>query len=375
MKILPKSSSGIVLAQSGDLAIVYDLVCEVVHHLNSTAALLLAACDGESPFDEVVDNWTALSHADPDRVANDVEAGIARLTELGLIGRTEDPTLLAPRVGSKAELVDPVMGAVHAVLDHGLVFRGNDRQLLDEIDTYLGTADEHRAVDLFFDVVTRPDGGVTLTTDDMWDFPSREAMLHQVVGAVNEYAARTRNCIALHSAAVRSPVGEVVVLPGTSGSGKSTLAGALVAAGWDYLGDEAIGVRPITLSAISFPKCLTLDAVSRRVLGLPAGHAPDVAVEELRPDAVRLFGDVGPIDQILLPTFVEGAVATFDRLTPADAIDALLANSLNLGGAGESGFQALCDLAATVPVTRLTHGDSREVARLIGETGITRLSR
>ena len=89
-----------------------------------------------------------------------------------------------------------------------------------------------------------PDGAIALSgLGPDRPFGSRDRLLEELPTALNQLAAASTTCLALHSGAVRSPAGEIVLLPATSGSGKTTLTAALVRLGWDYLTDEAAGVR------------------------------------------------------------------------------------------------------------------------------------
>jgi hypothetical protein len=101
------------------------------------------------------------------------------------------------------------------------------------------------------------------------------------------------------------------------------------------------------------------------VLNLPESDSADLDPAEISADVTRLDGDVGPISRVVLPTYQEGAEVTVQRLEPHEAVVELLANTLNLARAGQAALDAVCDLAATVPVERLIHGDAHQaVARV-----------
>ena len=344
----------------------YDLVTETAHQLNATAGALLAACDGEADVDAAVTDWADGAGVDRADVAADVTAGLAMLTELGLVGRDESFDAPKPPVGSTEDAPNgAVTGSVHPVIDYNIALRGPDADVLEALDTFLGTGTDAEKPTMFFDAHETADGELVLVTDYEWRFPSREACLRQLTSVVNEYAVWTHSCAAFHAGAVRSPDGELVLLPAPSGNGKSTLTGAFVAAGWDYLGDEAIGVRPDSLVAVGYPKRLAIDASSRAVLNLPESDSADLDPAEISADVTRLDGDVGPIGRVVLPTYQEGAEVTLQRLEPHEAVVELLANTLNLARAGQAALDAVCDLAATVPVERLIHGDAHQaVARV-----------
>jgi len=356
-------------------AFAFDPFTETAHQLNATAGMLLAACDGERDLDEAVTAWADVAGVERDVVAADVVAGMAALRELGLVGR--DKPFVAPErpVGSVATpATSSRMGLVHPVIDYDIAFRSAESQLIEAIDVFLGTGSEGRKASMFFDVSTGPSGEVVLETDHEWRFPSRQAFFRQLTSVMNEYAVWTHSCAALHAGAVRSPSGEVVLLPAPSGAGKSTLTGAFVAAGWDYLGDEAIGVRPGPCAAVGYPKRLAIDAGSRTVLGLPGSDLGDLDPSELRPGVQRLTIEAGPITRVLLPAYGEGAQMALTPLAPHEAVVELLANTLNLARCGQPALDAVCDLAATVPVERLVHCDARKAvvqieARRVGVNG------
>ena len=109
---------------------------------------------------------------------------------------------------------------------------------------------------MFFDAHEDGDGQLVLVTDYELKFLSLGPRLRQLTSVVSEYAVWTHSCAALHTGVVRSPEGEVVLLPTPLGDGKSTITCAFVAAGWDYLGDEAIGVRPETGVAVGYPEAV-----------------------------------------------------------------------------------------------------------------------
>lgn len=344
----------------GDRAVAYDLVTETAHQLNASAGALLDACDGTSDIDDAVTAWADGAGANRERVAADVKAGLAMLEEMGLVGRDVPFDVPAQPTGSIEAAADDVVhvGLVHSVIDYDIALRGPQPELVATLDAFLGTGRDTGEPSLVFDVHENADGEVVLVTDYEWKFPSLDACLRQLTSVVNEYAVWTHGCAALHSGGVRSPGGAIVLLPAPSGNGKSTLTGAFLAAGWDYLGDEAIGVRADSKVAVGYPKRLAVDASSRAVLNLPESVSGDLDPAEINADVVRLDGDVGPVGRVVLPTYQEGAEVTVRRLEPHEAVVELLANALNLARAGQAALDALCDLAASVPVDRLVHGDA-----------------
>jgi hypothetical protein len=344
----------VLAAPLDDLTVLYDLVTEVVHVLNASAGLVWLACDGTTDLAGAVAPIVEATGADPDQVAADVAQGVDQLVAAGLLGRGDEPP--DPPAIERRPVEGSVCSAVHAILDDGVRFVGDDGDLLAAIDALLGI-DDGRPATVDLGVHERADGTVDL---EGWGpprvYPSRHSLLDALPSTLNLIAAASSTCLALHSGAVRSPRGEVVLLPARSGDGKTTLTAALVRAGWDYATDEAVGVRPGSLSAVAYPKPLVLDLGSQAVLGLGPTGTLNVLPTMLRADAAVLRGDIGRVDRVVLPRFEAGAPTSVSTLAPRDAVIAVLEHALNLARVGTPGLEALCQLALEVPVHRLVHG-------------------
>lgn len=372
MPAFPTRSPGVLVSPIGDRAIAFDLMTETAHLLNGSAGALLEACDGAG-IGESIRHWATESGTTEEQIAADVAEALTTFEDLGLVGRSQNFEPPTPPTGCTSLPEDTALfSAVHPVIDYDISFRSTRPELLTAVDAHLGidaiagtVARENPGTALVFDLCEGPSGSVTLTTDREWEFPSLRSCLDQLTSVVNEYAVWTHSCAALHAGAVRSPGGGVVLLPAPSGAGKSTLTAAFVAAGWDYLGDEAIGVRLGSCTAVGYPKRLAIDPSSRKVLGLAPSDAHDLDPAELRADVARLAGDVGPITRVLLATFTEGAEPQLADLSPQEAAVELLANTLNLARAGQNGLDGICDVAVQVPVQRLVHGHAPDAVAYV----------
>ncbi|MCO5321168.1 MAG: PqqD family peptide modification chaperone [Microthrixaceae bacterium] len=361
MPTFPRRSTGVLLSIMGDRALAYDLVTETAHQMNASAGMVLAACDGESDIGGAVRVWAEEYGIEPDGLRDDVNAGLEMLNALSLVGRDGD--FVAPREPTGSTSAgDPgdALGAVHVAIDHKIAFRGPQSDILERIDSYMGTARSDQSASIVFDVQVDVSGEVSLVADQVWRFLSFQACLDQLTSVMNRYAVQTHSCAAFHAGAVRSPAGEVALLPGPSGAGKSTLTAAFVVAGWDYLGDEAIGVRPGSCIAVGYPKRIAINNDRRLALDLSPDYQADIDPADLRSNVARLDGDVGPVSRVLLPTYVEAATPSSHQLTSDEAVVELLANTLNLARAGQTGLDAVVDLATSVPVYRLTYGDASQ---------------
>ena len=310
---------------------------------------------------------TDITGAPVDVVAADVHAYVETLREAGLVQRE------VPVPPATKPAISAVGGAhtstVFGVLDDGVVLRSDDPTIIERANQLLASLAADRPITARLGVEVNADGTAILSG---WGprrpFSSAEALLDALPTAFNQIAAATRSCIALHAGCVRSPSGEVVLLPATSGSGKTTLTAALVRLGWDYATDEAVGVRAGSLTAVGYPKPLVLDAASREVLRLAPAPSTNAIPTELRPDVVLLGGDVGPVDRVVLPRYEAGARLRLELLEPPEAVVAVLEHALNLRQVGQTGLDAVCEIAERVPVLRLVHGDINEAVAAVTDS-------
>jgi len=156
--------------------------------------------------------------------------------------------------------------------------------------------------------------------------------------------------------------GAGILLVGPSGSGKSTLTAHLVRAGWTYHTDEMVGFdvhRP--LLAHSFPRPVSLKEGS---WGLFA-ELPSVQLAQAAPafyERVNVppaeLGPVRAVDgaEVRAIVFVSADELTREGLVtigPSEAIERLVADTLDLERAGPAGFGSLVELATRVGSFRL----------------------
>lgn len=380
MAPFPPRSSGVLVATSGDTLVAYDLITESRFRLDEATAVVLKACDGMTDHAGAVSEWATTAGADPHAVEQKVDEVLAWLREAGVVGRTEAWVPPDARPGAPGPTTpETLVSAPHLLLDLVVRFCGTDQSLLDQIDAYLGTATSASAssgqplptpdwqgATLHFGVASGDDGGIELVTDEVAGHDDVGTLLGRLVTVTTEYACDTNGVVALHAGGVRAPDGTIVVLPAVSEGGKSTLAAALVQSGWDYLGDEAIGVAPDG-TALGFAKRLRLDPESCLLLDIPREPRGTYDPRVLRDDVRRLGGPVGPIGAVVFPSYQPGAALHIEPVDPPEHLDLLLANALNLARVGEPGFEALCRLAATTSAYRLVHGHAPDAATAIGE--------
>ncbi len=364
-------SPGLVMAPVSEAVVVFDAVAQRAHTLGGLAAWVLT---GPTPttHDELVDQLCADTGATPEDARLALDAVLASLSNLGLIGRNDrPPTLSTPEATIAAPEPGWIVGATHAYLGHSLAFCGPDADLVEHVDAFLGPAGAGDAAPtVCFGVRRDAEARIRVDHDTYITFGSIDQMLWQLPGELNYFMSHTALMPVLHAGAVRTPDGRIIVVTGPIDAGKSTLIAALIKAGCDYASDESIGIHPATGHAWAYAKPLTMSAVTQRLVGL---GPPDVAASplehrraaDIRADAVCLAGDIGPIDVIVDVAYRPEEPPVTERYDPVVAAQRLLANTLNPARMGQRGLEALCVLAETVPVVRLVHGDSLEAAAAV----------
>ena len=211
------------------------------------------------------------------------------------------------------------------------------------------------------------DGVRVLTTD------APGAVLHRVAWEITRAAIDSERCSILVHAGVVARDGRAVVLPAPPDAGKSTLVAALVAAGFDYLSDEAAVIDPGTLRCRPMPRPLGLDPGSWPLFPELAPRDPFVvecsaAMWLVAPDALRpgAIGAAAPaeIAAIVVPGYDPRRPTTAASLPRAEALTLLSEHSFDFAGHGRRGFRSLARLVASVPCRRLS---VRELDRAVAE--------
>lgn len=366
--VLPLRSVGVHEAPLGRGLALFDEVTTRVHVLDARAALVWDACDGATTPGELASVVAEVSGAPVEVVAADVAAAAADLGAAGLVGRPAGAA--AAPDGTGADPAGPAAdgrhrGARWAVGDEVVELRSDDPALAVLADALLAPLATTRPATVAL-AVARAGAGVRLAGRGFdATLPDADEVRARLVAQLNRVVAEGGAGLALHAGAVEHPSGAVVVLPAPSGSGKSTLTAGLVAAGWRYLTDEAVGLEPGTGRVRAYPKPLALDDRARTAVGRisPLGRvapaAPDL-VDPRRLGPVAGPGEVrGRPALVVLPRYAPDTRGADlgPVLAPGDALPAVAVHALNLARVPAIGLRTLADLAEATPCRTLVHGD------------------
>lgn len=154
-------------------------------------------------------------------------------------------------------------------------------------------------------------------------------------GGVTQISKQRDAKLLLRAGAVRTPSGEIWLLPCADDIGVATIVGELVRAGCDDLGREVVGV-----------------------------NGDSIVVEG--PSSFQV--EHGPIDGILVPEYQPDHEASAAPLDPFGAVKELVGSALDLSYAGNPGVQMLCDVAASARALRIRHHDPVALARVLAAT-------
>lgn len=187
------------------------------------------------------------------------------------------------------------------------------------------------------------------------------------------WALESRGCRFVHAAAVATPHGGVL-LAGRGGSGKSTTAMLCLESGFDYAGDDYVGVSTdetaprahaiFTSAKLSASSIDWLPFLRPAIRVAPVGEEKGVAmIGELLPQQIA---PTFPLRAVIVPS-VAGGTSRLRRISGGTALRALAPTTLlQLPGSGADAFAGLADLVRRLPAWSLELGDDREeIPRLI----------
>lgn len=223
--------------------------------------------------------------------------------------------------------------------------------------------------DVFSEISLHPDsdnpGYVSvLVGETRWSGAQRlNGALASLVTAVSRLALDADpDHLHLHCAAVASRE-RGLLISAPSGTGKTTLAGALVQRGWAYVSDESVAIDTTSTTVTGFPKPLMVKpGGGHLLLGLESARIPfDADLDmwwHLPAGAIAssVLTGVQPHAVVILHRLLEGQVSTaprLERLHPADAVVALMEQTMDSERFGPDAAEALAMLAARCTCVKL----------------------
>lgn len=370
LAVLPYPSPGILRATLAEWSVAYDLTTQTTHLLSPEAGWVLDLCDGEASSEGLVAEIAGITGGPTDDIAADVHAYLEMLSEIGLVGKRDGLTTPVGREStSAADPAGPYTSAGLRLLTTGVVLRSNDAALLAQAEARVASLRGDLPITVTIDLKAQPGGAVTLTGGGpARSYASPAEALDNLPHALCSIATHTPVCLVLRSGCVRSPAGEVVLLPGPPESGATTLAAALVRLGWDYASDAIVGIQSAPPRALAYPAPLALSEESRRILRLDPSPSATTNPADVRADVTILHGPVGPVERVVITFFQAGARLHLEMLDPTAAVGALLEHALNLAEVGNAGLDIVCDLAQRVPVLGLVHSDINEAVAAVNDS-------
>jgi hypothetical protein len=350
----------------GAEGLLYDPVARRAQRLNTEACLVWQCCDGTAGAGEIADELADAFGRPREVVAAQVDDLLEELWSKGLlvggapVGSAADPP--PARLPAEASLPDgdpPRRLGPYVALDVGVtVDCHDDGALADELERSLaplsrGGGPEVPAIDPATDtvIVVWGDG------DGGWHLDVAGVRLHAPgPGIAADYLLwqvtrlaidRSSRYLCVHSAAVARD-GVAVAIVGEANSGKSTLATLLVAAGCGYLSDEVAAIDLDTGDLVAFPKPISLDPGTQRLLpyldpGVDAGGSTRWRGDpgSVRPGAVARRARLA---HLVFPRHVPGADNAPTAVELPEAVEAIVAGAFNL----EHHADRLDDLVALV---------------------------
>lgn len=256
---------------------------------------------------------------------------------------------------------------------HSIIVVADDDRVVDRFDRlFAGLESAHPSEPVItFEIsgtgpfTTRRGDELLLASDDLTDHELAISRLANDIKLDDE-----PDLLHLHSAAVADG-DDAVLFVGRSRSGKSTLAASMTRAGWAYVTDDQVAVRPDDRVLLPFARPVTLRADVLDDLDV---------IDEPAPQSVRPRIEVCPLEfgavyrgdrlrtrLIVFPAFTPGGETALTRIDQvADTVTMLAANCFDSDRLGEiEGVEVLIELARTVPCHRLVHADLIEAERLV----------
>lgn len=227
-------------------------------------------------------------------------------------------------------------------------------------------------------LVTRNGSGFRIAEDspphNFWLCKDRHALVPFLEWVIHQLIAqRLSHAVTLH-AGVAGPVDRPILLLGSSGVGKSTLVLELMKGGWSYWSDD-LAVIDVDHRCVPYPKAIKFEGRHPRRARLSRGTMLSFRIGHRAYRYLRLWrmagfhwGRPAPVAGMVVLARCSADPPRLAGLSPAQAMEGLLAHAcLNKAQLAEK-FDTVCQLAERVPAARLSMGRSvKDNARLVRE--------
>ena len=256
------------------------------------------------------------------------------------------------------------------LLGHDFAIRSTDPGLGRYLDEVLAPAAVGGTPTTWYSILTGLPGersdALLIDEDRVLHTDQPHYVLKHLMWHINQQAIqRGLSAYVLVHAAVAERGGVGIVMPAPEEAGKTTLVAGLVQAGFGYLSDEAAAIDPGTLEIQPFPKPLSIDKGSWKVLACAApqldGSTRGYLTKQwqVSPLSLRDGSVSGPVRAglLILPTYRAGAATTLEPISPVDALIATLGQTFHFHQAARRNLEVLARLLDTVDCYRLTVGD------------------
>lgn len=194
---------------------------------------------------------------------------------------------------------------------------------------------------------------------------SRPRLLERYISLLNELALDNFPGLSVHAGVIAKD-GCAIAIPGRSGVGKSTLVAACVAAGLDYVSDEALCIDLQTSQVVPYPRPLMLSDLSRQLVGpLDATSVTTSGKVAVTPADLRGRISTGPLNltHVVLPH--RGVAPSLERIPTSEIVPVLLERSFNRRPRSPMEFDLVASAVESCQAWRLGYTEAIDAAALI----------
>jgi len=375
--VAPRPHRRVVESSLGCELALFHLDTRRLHVLNGPAAAIWQQLHVADTIGDVAVGVGDVFGVSPIEIRGEIEETVDRLRADGLL-QIDDRFAPAsapsrPTRNGVVHVDAPAIGS-YAALDARVGIECDDEEMIAVIAAVLAPlhCDDDPSVSISIREIDDGAWTVQVADGEPVTLGSRLSVALRAIGEVNNLAVESAHRdLVLHAGAVAAD-GRGVLLPGGSNHGKSTLTTALVAEGFGYLTDEAAAVDT-NLRIRPFAKSIALDPGSFSLFEelAPAnsadGLARAIACREwhVDPERVGTVSGSAPVAAIVCPQWRAGASTRVSEVEPVEALHLLLGDAFDFSCEGQIVFERLVLLASTVPVVRLSYGDTAEAIEAV----------